>query len=79
MVSMASGGVDTSVLGDARGTYLRTSSDPAAPPTIVDLAANGVSPGSQIEISFEILDPGYYYRCSSLPPLSTEDFTFGIE
>ena len=67
MASVASGGVSTSVLVDARGVYLRTSNDdPAALPTIVDLAANGVSPGSQIEISFEIPDPGYNYGCSSL-------------
>ena len=78
-VSMASGGVSTSVLVDARGVYLHTNNDPAAPPTIVELAANGVSPGSQIEISFEIPSPGYNYGCSSLPLLSTEDFTFGTE
>ncbi len=91
--SMADGGVGSSVLVDARGTYLRTSSDdPAAAPTIVDLAANGVSPGSQIEISFEIVPippggdfpegpAGYNYGCSipSFPFLSTEDFTFGTE
>ena len=37
------------------------------------------TPGSQIEISFEIPYPGYSYGCSSFPLLSTEDFTFGTE
>ena len=46
-VSMASGGGGTSVLVDARGVYLRTSNDdPAALPTKVELAANGISVSS---------------------------------
>ena len=81
-VSMASGGDSISVLVDARGTYLHTSSDPqAALPTIVELAADGFAPGASVKMTFEIPGLGYGYRCpdlpGSLPLLSTEEFTFG--
>ena len=85
-VSMASGAGSIPVLVDARGTYLHTndsetSPDPdvPAPPAIVDLAANGLVPGSTMEISFEIALPGFSYRCPELPGglayRTTETFT----
>ena len=93
-VSMASGAGSIPVLLDARGTYLHTNDsasgpgeepDVPAPPAIVDLGANGLVPGSTMEISFEIIpdDPpyGYSYRCpdllGALPVRTTETFTFG--
>ncbi|MBI3423923.1 MAG: HYR domain-containing protein, partial [Acidobacteria bacterium] len=63
---------------DPKATYLRTTCDNPALPTIVDLAALGFAPGDRLKLSYSVAPPGFSFVCGQTPVGAEQTTVLGV-